>query len=265
MGDDHDGVVFLQFVDQLLDLRGRDRVERRARLVEQDHLGPHRHGAGDAQPLLLSAGETEAAGAELVLDLVPQRGAAQRVLDALVELALRQLLVEPDAEGDVLVDRHRKRRRLLEHHADAGPQQVEIDTRIDDVEAVELHLSFGVLVRIKVVHPVEHPQQRRLPAARRADEGRHLVLVERQGDALQRPGLAVEELEIADRHLVAQARRIDRRMMGGGGGQRGGRDRRRDGHDDFLVPASARAMMLSASTEMVMMSAPVHASFCQSS
>ena len=264
MGDDHDGVVFLQFVDQLLDLRGRDRVERRARLVEQDHLGPHRHGARDAQALLLPARQAQPAGIELVLDLVPQRGAAQRILDALVEFALRQLLVKPDAEGDVLVDRHRERRRLLEHHADAGPQQVEIDTRIDDVEAVELHLSFGVLVRIKVVHPVEHPQQRRLPAARRADEGRHLVLVERQGDALQRPGLAVEELEIADRHLVAQARRIDRRMKGGGG-HRGGRDRGRGGHDDFLVPVSARAMMLSASTEMVMMSAPVQASFCQSS
>ena len=75
VGDDDDRVVVLQLVDQLLDLGGRDRIERRARLVEQDHLGPHRDGAGDAQALLLAAGQAEAVGAELVLDLVPQRGA----------------------------------------------------------------------------------------------------------------------------------------------------------------------------------------------
>src|ERR1700693_138518 len=48
MGDNHDGVVGLQLVDQLFDLGGRNGVERRARLVEQDHFRPHRHGAGDA-------------------------------------------------------------------------------------------------------------------------------------------------------------------------------------------------------------------------
>src|SRR6266849_2896358 len=67
VGDDGDSVVLRQF----LDLRGRDRIERRAWLVEQDHLGPHRDGAGDAKPLLLAAGQAEAAGVQLVLDLVP--------------------------------------------------------------------------------------------------------------------------------------------------------------------------------------------------
>src|ERR1700756_714039 len=38
VGDDGDRVVVLELVDQLLDLGGRDRIERRARLVEQDHL-----------------------------------------------------------------------------------------------------------------------------------------------------------------------------------------------------------------------------------
>src|SRR4249919_1768757 len=41
VGDDHDRVVLFELVDQLLDLGRRDRIERRARLVEQDHLGPH--------------------------------------------------------------------------------------------------------------------------------------------------------------------------------------------------------------------------------
>jgi hypothetical protein len=62
----------------------------RARLVEQDHLGLHRDRAGDAQPLLLAAGQAQAIGVELVLDLSAARRGA---IDALVELAARKLLV----------------------------------------------------------------------------------------------------------------------------------------------------------------------------
>jgi hypothetical protein len=62
VGHDRDRVVGLQFVDQLLDLRGRDRVERRARLVEQDDLRLDGDGAGDAQALLLPARQAEAVG-----------------------------------------------------------------------------------------------------------------------------------------------------------------------------------------------------------
>src|SRR5213595_192224 len=50
-GEDLNGVVLRQFLDQFLDLGGRNRIERRAWLVKQDHLGPHRDGAGDAKPL----------------------------------------------------------------------------------------------------------------------------------------------------------------------------------------------------------------------
>src|SRR5580704_14183308 len=102
MGDDGDGVVLGQFLDQLLDLGGRDRVERRTRFVEQDHLGPHRDGAGDAEALLLAAGQAQPVGTELVLDLLPQRRAPQRGLDPAVELGFRQPLIEPNAEGDIL-------------------------------------------------------------------------------------------------------------------------------------------------------------------
>src|SRR6266566_2333025 len=44
VGDDDDRVVVLELVDQLLDLGGGDRIERRARLVEQDYLGLYRNG-----------------------------------------------------------------------------------------------------------------------------------------------------------------------------------------------------------------------------
>ena len=60
VGDDHDRVLGLELVDQVLDRRGRDRVEGRARLVHQQHLRLDRDRAGDAEPLLLAAGEAHA-------------------------------------------------------------------------------------------------------------------------------------------------------------------------------------------------------------
>src|SRR5215475_12675096 len=141
MRDDRDRVVLGQFLDQLLDLGGRNRIERRARLIEQDHLRADGDGAGDAETLLLAAGEAQARGVELILDLVPQRAAAQRLLDAAVHLRLGNPLIEADAEGDVLVDRHRERRRLLEHHADPRAQQVEVELGIEDVHAVQHQLA----------------------------------------------------------------------------------------------------------------------------
>src|SRR5262245_12181778 len=37
--DDHDSVIGLEIVDQLIDLRGGNRVEGRSRLIERTHLG----------------------------------------------------------------------------------------------------------------------------------------------------------------------------------------------------------------------------------
>src|SRR5262249_53594883 len=108
VGDDHDRVILFELVDQLLDFGGRDWVERRTRLVEQYHLRPDRDCARDAEALLLPAGEAQPIGAELVLHLPPEGGTAERGLDPAIQLRPRQLFVEPDAERDVLVDRHRK-------------------------------------------------------------------------------------------------------------------------------------------------------------
>src|SRR6266849_1619956 len=133
---DHDGVVVLELVDQFFDPCGWNRRS--------------------AAPLLLATGKAQAIGAELVLDLVPQRGAAERRFHPLIEPGTRQPVVEPDAEGDVLVDRHRERRGFLEHHADPGAQQVHVLARRENVLAVEQHFAFGALVGVEIVNAVEH-------------------------------------------------------------------------------------------------------------
>src|SRR6202035_4305305 len=97
-----------------------------------------------------------------------------------------------------------------------------------------------------------------LAAAGRADEGGDLVFVERHADRFQRPGVAIEEIEVADGDLVCQTGTVD-----GGVSDRGNCD----GcvvHDCLPDGTRARALMLKASTARVMMRAPVHASACQS-
>src|SRR5262249_46960167 len=102
VGHDDDRILLLQLVDELLDLRGGNGVERRGRLVHQEHLRLHRQRPGDAQPLLLTSGERGPGVLQAILHLVPQRGMAQAPLHGLV-------MVSPDAvegqpRGDVLVD-----------------------------------------------------------------------------------------------------------------------------------------------------------------
>src|SRR5262249_40155809 len=164
------------------------------------------------------------------------------------------------AERDVLVDRHGKRRRLLEHHANARAQKVEILLGGKNVLAVEQDVAFRALVGIKVVHPIENAQQRGLSAAGWTDEGGDPVFVERQADGFERFAGPVIEVEVSDRNLFVYAGRADRRVGDGGNGDRGGGDI----HDGFLDVERARAVIESASTVKVMISAPVQASFCQS-
>src|SRR5262249_27391252 len=192
------------------------------------------------------------------LSLTSSHSAAQRGLDPVGKLRARQPLIEPDAESDVLVNRHRKRRRLLEHHADARAQQVKVLLVGENVLAVEQDLALRPLVGIEIVHAVENAQQRGLAAAGGTDEGGHPVLVERQTDGFERFIIAVVEVEVADGHLLGQAARADRGVGDGGNGNRG------DIHDCVLDAESARATMESASTVQVMINAPAHASTCQS-
>src|SRR5215831_11736404 len=257
--DDRDRVVLGQFLDQFLDLGGRNRIERRARLVEQDHLGTDRDGAGDAEPLLLAAREAQARGIELVLDLVPQCAAAQRLLDPTVHLGLGNLLIEADAEGDVLVDRHRKRRRLLEHHADPRPQQIEIETGIENVGLVQHQLADRALPRIEIVHPVEDAQQGRLAAARRSDEGGDAIGAQREIDVLQRMVFAVVEIQVAGRHL--RWRFGERRRVSWPAGMTHGKGN--FAHFALLSAPRIRAPTFRASTVKVISNAPLQANCFQ--
>ena len=65
-------IGLLQLIDQVLDARGGDRVERRARLVHEDDFRLDGDRARDAQALLLAARQAGAGLCQAILDFVPQ-------------------------------------------------------------------------------------------------------------------------------------------------------------------------------------------------
>ena len=178
--DDHERVLVLQLVHQVLDLRRRDRVERRSRLVEQDHVRLDRDRAGEAKPLLLAAGEAEGALLEPILDLVPERRLRQGSFDAAVEIVLHS--EHAQAPGNVVVDRLRERVRLLEDHPDPPPHLDRVDPVRVDVLAVVEDLAIDLGRRDEVVHPVQRAQEGALATTRRPDDRRHEVAVDRKID-----------------------------------------------------------------------------------
>src|SRR2546430_11147069 len=89
----------------ILDARGGDGIERRARLVHENHFGLHGDGACDAQALLLAARKTGAGAAQAVLHLIPEPRARQARAHDVIELraAARQAM-DVRTVGDVVVD-----------------------------------------------------------------------------------------------------------------------------------------------------------------
>ncbi len=81
VGHDHDRVLVLELVHEVLDPRRGDRVEGRARLVHQDHVGLDGEAPGDAQPLLLTTGERERALAQLACTSSQSAAWVERLLD----------------------------------------------------------------------------------------------------------------------------------------------------------------------------------------
>ncbi|CEE65186.1 hypothetical protein XAC2852_300002 [Xanthomonas citri pv. citri] len=213
VGDDHDGVVALELFHQLFDPAGGNRVQRGRRFVQQQHIRAQRYRTCDAQALLLATGKTQRALPQLVLDLVPQRALAQGLLDAVLHVGFGQFFVVADAVGHVFEDGHRKRHRLLEHHAHLAAQAVHRVLRRQDVFVVQQYLAARFHLRIQRVDAVEDAQQGRLAAAGGTDQRSDALFGDLDVDALERVVLVVIEIQIACGHLHRRLRR--RRPRGG--------------------------------------------------
>jgi hypothetical protein len=164
------------------------RVDRRGRVVEDEHGRVGQDRAGDRDALALAAREREAAFAEhrvvavgQLRDEVPCAGQPHRALDVLVVGA-------GPADADVLAHALAEEERFLEDQRDDAPHVVE--AKRAQVVAVEQHAAV-----LGVVEAREQARDGALARAGRADE--------RQG--LARRDVQVEPVEHRVVALVAEA------------------------------------------------------------
>jgi hypothetical protein len=148
-------------------------VEVRQRLVHEVRGGLAHHGASHRDALALAAGEL----AGLALEEIVEAEDLRDLVHAPGDLLLGRL-AHLEAEGEVLPHAHvGVERVVLEHHRDvAGAGR-----GVGDVLAADLDHALADLLEAG-----DHAQQRRLAAARRADEDHELALADLQVDVLDR-------------------------------------------------------------------------------
>ena len=99
---------------------------------------------------------------------------------------------------------------MLEDHAHVHAQGVSV--HLEDVLAAELDLTLGADALDEVAHAVERAQERRLAAARRADERGTALLGDLEVDLLERLEVGVPQVEVSD--VERDLRLVDAPVLG---------------------------------------------------
>ncbi len=177
VGDDEARAAAHQARKRLLDAHLRARVDGGGRLVEDQHRRQAEHHAGNAEQLLLSLrdvaavfGDNRVVAVGQAADEAVRMGGLGRCKDLLVG-GVRL------AVGDVLAHGAGPQPCILQHHAVAAAQRgaghvPDVGTGDFDGAAVD------------IIEPHEQVDERRLAAARRADDGDALTGFDVQRQAL---------------------------------------------------------------------------------
>ena len=139
-------------------------------------------------------------GVEPVLEVVPKPDLGQGLFHGLVQQRAGQLaalVMDAQAEDDVLVDRDGQRIGPLEDHADGLAQFDQRDVRVVDVLAEDLDFAGGGDVAVAFVDAVEAAQQGGLAAAGGADERGDDPVLDVGVDVDERLELGVPEVQVA--------------------------------------------------------------------
>ena len=152
------------------------RVERAERLVEQQHFRLDRQRARERDALPLSAGQLRRVPIAEVVELHELQQVGDLVGDLVVRRAMRSRS-HAEAERDVLEHRHvAEERVVLKHEPDAALARLPVRR----VLAVEQHAAL-----VGRFEPGNDAQQRRLAAARRAEQRHELARAHLEADVAQ--------------------------------------------------------------------------------
>ena len=165
---------------------GGQHVERRERLVHQQHLGMHHQRAGEPDPLAHAARQLLRIGAFVAVE-ADQVDGGQRALVAFGRIDAQRL----EADLDVLQHgQPGKQREGLEDHGDFGG-------RARHVAPADRHLAFAGRHQAG-----DDAQQRGLAAARAAEQRDDLVLAQPQADIVEDQQVLAAALGVELAHMV---------------------------------------------------------------
>mmetsp|Transcript_27443 Transcript_27443/g.88230 ORF Transcript_27443/g.88230 Transcript_27443/m.88230 type:complete len:485 (-) Transcript_27443:9-1463(-) len=154
------------------------RIQRRRRLVQQQHRRLANDGASNRHPLLLAARKHASAEAHLravaVGEAVHHKAVRVRRPRRLLDLVLRgALLAVANVLGDGALEEH----RLLPHQPKLGAEPAQVERA--DVDTVE-----GDRAALRVIEALEQRDESRLAAAGRAAQRHRLPRADREGVAV---------------------------------------------------------------------------------
>ena len=198
--DEGDADLMLQIHELELGLLAQFLVQRRQRLIEQQHLRAAHQRPRQRHALPLAAGEL----VRLALCQPPELHHFKRLLDA----GAFCLLVErqpAQAVADIVLHRHvRKQCVGLEHH---------VDRPLVRRHAAHIYAIDADTAAARVRESRQHPQQRGLAATRSADQREHLALVDLERDVIDRRVGVVGLADAVDEDLRRRPR-IEPRGVG---------------------------------------------------
>ena len=173
--DEGQADVVLDPLELDLHLPAQLEVEGAERLVEQQDVGPVDEGPGQGDALLHATGE--------LVGLLAARVVQLDELEGLLRLALGLLVAATaQAELHVVLDAHVREERVgLEHGVDVAL----VGTGTGDVGVADVDAAAGRRLETR-----DHPQGRRLAAARRAEQGEERALRDGQVEGVDRREVA---------------------------------------------------------------------------
>src|SRR5678815_2015739 len=120
-----------------------------------------------------------------IMHFVPQPDIPQYLLDngCCVDTTLDAMLVQ--RQFDITVDRERKWRWLLEHHADLPPQCLYIAGRVMDVTTIDANAATYSATGNQVGKPIDGREKTCFSASRRPDQRRNAAAVNIQCNVSQ--------------------------------------------------------------------------------
>ncbi len=167
-------------------------IERRERLVQEQHLRLDRQRPRQRHPLLLSAGQLMRIAAALLAEM-DQR---QVPIGGLQPLRCR-MAAQAQPEGDVLPRGHMREQAVgLEHHAHVAP----VRRQIGDVAIIQQDPAG-----IQALQPGQGAQRRGLAAARRAQHRHQLARRQLEGQPIECSDIAELATKLAELHPHASA------------------------------------------------------------